>query len=315
MGEHVGQDNYPVYAAQLHRLLRPQGRLLLQQMSRGAAGANTAPGGGAFMERYVAPDMYMRPLGSTLNFLEAAGLEVVDVHSLREHYVWTVRPWLDTLQDDQAEAIAADRRRAVPGVAALPGRGGAGVRGEPDGRAPDPGGPPGRRGPLRAAPRAQLAPWAATRSWTAAGDTGRATARRAALADRHDDPRERAYPWSAALTNLAVTAAVVLLTFAGGAVRGGAGARRPARRHRHRVGRRLRDHRADHAAAGRRRRRPLAAAADHRADLRVGAAAGLAHQPAQPGHRRGPAVRRDHRQGAGATRCCTWSARSTCRRR
>ena len=105
MGEHVGQDNYPVYAAQLHRLLRPQGRLLLQQMSRGAAGANSAPGGGAFMERYVAPDMFMRPLGSTLNFLETAGLEVVDVHSLREHYVWTVRPWLGTLQDNRAEAV------------------------------------------------------------------------------------------------------------------------------------------------------------------------------------------------------------------
>ena len=94
MGEHVGQDNYPVYAAGLHRLLRPQGRLLLQQMSRGAAGVNSAPGGGAFMERYVAPDMYMRPLGATLSLLETAGLEVVDVHSLREHYVWTVRPWL-----------------------------------------------------------------------------------------------------------------------------------------------------------------------------------------------------------------------------
>lgn len=105
MGEHVGQDNYPVYAAQLHKLLRPHGRLLLQQMSRGAAGHNSAPGGGAFMESYVAPDMYMRPLGETLNFLEAAGLEVVDVHSLREHYVWTVRPWLDTLQDNRAEAV------------------------------------------------------------------------------------------------------------------------------------------------------------------------------------------------------------------
>jgi cyclopropane-fatty-acyl-phospholipid synthase len=106
MGEHVGQDNYPGYAAGLHKLLLPQGRLLLQQMSRGAAGVNSAPGGGAFMERYVAPDMYMRPLGATLNLLETAGLEVVDVHSLREHYVWTVRPWLDTLQERRAEAVA-----------------------------------------------------------------------------------------------------------------------------------------------------------------------------------------------------------------
>lgn len=106
MGEHVGEDNYPVYVDKLHQLLKPQGRLLLQQMSRGAAGANTAPGGGDFMERYVAPDMFMRPLGSTLNFLEAAGLEVADVHSLREHYVWTVRPWLDTLQERRSEAVA-----------------------------------------------------------------------------------------------------------------------------------------------------------------------------------------------------------------
>jgi cyclopropane-fatty-acyl-phospholipid synthase len=106
MGEHVGQDNYPVYAATLHTLLRPQGRLLVQQMSRGASGHNSAPGGGPFMERYVAPDMHMRPLGSTLDMLEAAGLEVVDVHSLREHYVWTVRPWLATLQEHKAEAIA-----------------------------------------------------------------------------------------------------------------------------------------------------------------------------------------------------------------
>ncbi|MBP2370062.1 SAM-dependent methyltransferase [Pseudonocardia parietis] len=105
MGEHVGQDNYPVYAAQLHRLLRPHGRLLLQQMSRGASGTNTASGGGAFMTAYVAPDMHMRPLGETLAFLERAGHEIIDVHSLREHYVWTVRPWLDTLQQHRETAI------------------------------------------------------------------------------------------------------------------------------------------------------------------------------------------------------------------
>jgi cyclopropane-fatty-acyl-phospholipid synthase len=38
MGEHVGEHNYPEYAAQLHRLVVPQGRLLLQQMSRGRPG-------------------------------------------------------------------------------------------------------------------------------------------------------------------------------------------------------------------------------------------------------------------------------------
>ena len=105
MGEHVGERNYPTYATTLNRLLRPGGRLLLQQMSRGGAGRNDAPGGGAFIERYVAPDMFMRPLGDTIAMLERAGNEVVDVHSLREHYVWTVRPWLETLQARRAEAI------------------------------------------------------------------------------------------------------------------------------------------------------------------------------------------------------------------
>lgn len=79
--EHVGESNYPTYASTLHRLLKPEGRLLLQQMSRGA----NAPGGGAFIESYVAPDMHMRPVSSTTGFLEAAGLEIRDVHSLREH--------------------------------------------------------------------------------------------------------------------------------------------------------------------------------------------------------------------------------------
>jgi cyclopropane-fatty-acyl-phospholipid synthase len=106
MGEHVGQSRYPTYAAALFRLLRPEGRLLLQQMSRGAAGRNGAPGGGAFIERYVAPDMFMRPLGATIELLERAGHEVVDVHSLREHYVWTVHPWLVTLRERRAEVEA-----------------------------------------------------------------------------------------------------------------------------------------------------------------------------------------------------------------
>ncbi|MGW4400334.1 class I SAM-dependent methyltransferase [Amycolatopsis nivea] len=102
MGEHVGEENYPTYAATLHRMLKPTGRLLLQQMSRGAV----APGGGAFIERYIAPDMTMRPLSRTLGHLETAGFEIRDVHALREHYVPTVRAWADTLEQHWDEAVA-----------------------------------------------------------------------------------------------------------------------------------------------------------------------------------------------------------------
>ncbi|KDN16911.1 SAM-dependent methyltransferase [Amycolatopsis rifamycinica] len=102
MGEHVGEVNYPAYAATLHRMVKPGGRVLLQQMSRG----DVAPGGGAFIERYIAPDMTMRPVGRTIGHLETAGLEVRDVHALREHYVRTVRAWAATLERNWADVVA-----------------------------------------------------------------------------------------------------------------------------------------------------------------------------------------------------------------
>ncbi|RPK79247.1 MULTISPECIES: cyclopropane-fatty-acyl-phospholipid synthase family protein [Streptomyces] len=102
MGEHVGDAEYPAFTAILHDVLRPRGRAMVQQMSRGT----TAPGGGAFIESYIAPDMHMRPLGDTVALLEGAGLEVRDVESLREHYVLTVEAWRRTLEEHWAEFVA-----------------------------------------------------------------------------------------------------------------------------------------------------------------------------------------------------------------
>ncbi|MFB6775384.1 class I SAM-dependent methyltransferase [Streptomyces sp. NPDC056337] len=110
MGEHVGDAEYPAFAAALHRLVRPQGRVLVQQMSRG----RDAPGGGAFIEAYIAPDMHMRPLGETVQLLEDAGLEVRHTESLREHYVRTVAAWERTLErrwDDFAALVGEETAR------------------------------------------------------------------------------------------------------------------------------------------------------------------------------------------------------------
>ncbi len=102
MGEHVGEANYPTYAGQLFRQLKPEGRLVLQQMSRRGA----HPGGGAFIESYIAPDMHMRPVGQTVDLLESAGFEVRDVHALREHYVRTVDAWYATFEQRWDEVVA-----------------------------------------------------------------------------------------------------------------------------------------------------------------------------------------------------------------
>ena len=72
----------------------PGGRVLVQQMSR----TGKWPGGGPFIESFIAPDMHMRPVGETVALLEAGGLEVRDVHAMREHYVLTVAGWLERFE-------------------------------------------------------------------------------------------------------------------------------------------------------------------------------------------------------------------------
>ncbi len=94
MGEHVGARNYPTYVEVLRRSVRPGGRVLVQQMSRQGAGGGKHPGGGPFIESFIAPDMTMRPVGETVGLIEAGGLEVRDVHAMREHYVLTVAGWM-----------------------------------------------------------------------------------------------------------------------------------------------------------------------------------------------------------------------------
>ncbi|MFI6298856.1 class I SAM-dependent methyltransferase [Nonomuraea sp. NPDC050790] len=110
MGEHVGRAGYPGYAAALHRLLRPGGRALIQQMAR-----ENRPGGGPFIERYIAPDMHMRPLAQTTTMLAAAGFTVEGTSSLGHHYVRTVQAWQERLQArlPEARALIGDERTRV----------------------------------------------------------------------------------------------------------------------------------------------------------------------------------------------------------
>lgn len=103
MGEHVGQQNYPAYIATLFGALVPGGRALLQQMSRRTG---TAPGGGPFIEAYIAGDMHMRPVSETARFIEEAGFEINGVENLRPHYVQTARAWLANFEANYDAVIA-----------------------------------------------------------------------------------------------------------------------------------------------------------------------------------------------------------------
>lgn len=103
MGEHVGEQWYPAYVRILGRALRPGGKLLLQQMSRRA---DAAPGGGAFIEAYIAPDMHMRPLWQTLRYLQDGDFEIASVQAMREHYARTAACWIATLDGRFDEFVA-----------------------------------------------------------------------------------------------------------------------------------------------------------------------------------------------------------------
>ncbi|MEP9413069.1 cyclopropane-fatty-acyl-phospholipid synthase family protein [Gordonia sp. VNQ95] len=102
MGEHVGQRNYPTYAAVLHDKVKAGGRVCIQQMSRRAG---NHPGGGPFIESFIAPDMYMRPVDDTAAMLRDAGLEVTDVRPMAEHYVRTVDAWYETFEKNYDAAV------------------------------------------------------------------------------------------------------------------------------------------------------------------------------------------------------------------
>jgi cyclopropane-fatty-acyl-phospholipid synthase len=102
MGEHVGEDRYPAYSATLFAIVKPAGRLVLQQMSRPG---DAAPSGGPFVEAYVAPDMHMRSLAKTIGDLEQAGFEIRDVEGMREHYVRTAAAWIDTFESRYDEVV------------------------------------------------------------------------------------------------------------------------------------------------------------------------------------------------------------------
>lgn len=101
MGEHVGQRNYRSYARTLRDQVRPGGRVLVQQMSR----SGRHPGGGAFIESFIAPDMTMRPVGQTIDLLAGAGLEILDVQAMRDHYVWTVDAWIERFEQNRSRLV------------------------------------------------------------------------------------------------------------------------------------------------------------------------------------------------------------------
>jgi cyclopropane-fatty-acyl-phospholipid synthase len=105
MAEHVGRAEMPAYAARLTGLLRPGARLLNHAIAWNAG--ETHQDADTFIARYVFPDGELLGLAAMTAALEGAGLEVLDVEALRQHYALTLRAWVSRLEEHWAQAVAA----------------------------------------------------------------------------------------------------------------------------------------------------------------------------------------------------------------
>jgi cyclopropane-fatty-acyl-phospholipid synthase len=103
MYEHVGRGRLDEYAGHLRGLLRAGGLLLNHGIVRLAPRGRERP---SFISRFVFPDSYLHPVAAVVGALEAAGLEVRDLESLREHYALTLRRWTANLAANRPEVIA-----------------------------------------------------------------------------------------------------------------------------------------------------------------------------------------------------------------
>ncbi len=112
MAEHLGSERWDEYARTLHGLLVAGGRLLNHQIVRRPGPSRS---GRTFIGAFVFPDGELLPLSDVVSALEAAGLEVRDVESLREHYARTLRQWVANLEHrwDRAVELTSSGRARV----------------------------------------------------------------------------------------------------------------------------------------------------------------------------------------------------------
>lgn len=104
MIEHVPGEAQLDYFQRAWRLLRPGGHFLNQGITTSAT-EEIRPGD-SFIDAYVFPDARLVPIARTLTEAEAAGFELRDVESLREHYARTSRLWREALEACASEIRA-----------------------------------------------------------------------------------------------------------------------------------------------------------------------------------------------------------------
>jgi cyclopropane-fatty-acyl-phospholipid synthase len=116
MFEHVGLKNLPLYFGIVRSLLRDGGVVLNHGItSVDPESRAVGLGGGEFIGRYVFPHGELPHISLALKEMAAAGLEVMDVETLRLHYAKTLWQWSSRLEEnlDAARSLAGEKRLRI----------------------------------------------------------------------------------------------------------------------------------------------------------------------------------------------------------
>jgi len=117
MMEHVGRENLDRYFEALVRHLVPGGLILNHAIAETGDGRKTIPWlqrtHGGFIRQEIFPDSDLPPIDLVVAAAERTGLEVLDVETMRPHYVRTLLEWLGRLERRFPEAVQlVGKRRA-----------------------------------------------------------------------------------------------------------------------------------------------------------------------------------------------------------
>jgi cyclopropane-fatty-acyl-phospholipid synthase len=103
MFEHLSESGLAEYFERVFAVLKPGGTFLNHGI--GERYGKVQRRGGSFFMTYLFPDCALMPISTPTKLAEAAGFEVRDVESLREHYALTARAWRRRLESNHERAV------------------------------------------------------------------------------------------------------------------------------------------------------------------------------------------------------------------
>nr|WP_246448771.1 cyclopropane-fatty-acyl-phospholipid synthase family protein [Sphingomonas sabuli] len=101
MFEHVGLEFYDEFFASCRRLLKRDGVMLLHTIGKFGISKKADP----FTDKWIFPGYHVPSLSQMFTASEKSKMMVADLETLRLHYAYTLRHWLDRVHENRAKIV------------------------------------------------------------------------------------------------------------------------------------------------------------------------------------------------------------------